>query len=222
MQETDNIHFESMPDFGRTKGTEAFEEKEYDSLYDEIADKCHPNRFLDNDSDRGAFSVANGIYYELLQRKGCSDEQLKDLRNRAIFELGIHFSTKNQYEYLSAFFDPRIYTQMDPYPFERVEKAKQFYDSLNDNRYDIIALEQLEKDAEPFIEERKTEMEIEKARDIDDDAEYFRKLNEFRRRESEETARKRAGSKDGDTFGAIIITVVGSVLLIILIVLTIK
>ena len=65
-------------------------------------------------------------------------------------------------------------------------------------------------------------MEIEKARDIDDDAEYFRKLNEFRRRESEETARKRVGSKDGDTFGAIIITVVGSVLLIILIVLTIK
>lgn len=33
---------------------------------------------------------------------------------------------------------------------------------------------------------------------------------------------KRVGSKDGDTFGAIIITVVGSVLLIILIVLTIK
>ncbi len=188
MQETDNIHFESMPDFGRTKGTEAFEEKEYDSLYDEIADKCHPNRFLEEDSNRNTFSTANAIYYELTQREGSSDEQLKDLRNRAIHELGIHFSTKKMYDHLSSFFDPRIYTQMEPYPFERVENAKRYYDSLNDNRDDIVALEQLEKEAEPFIKERELEIEIENEKKRKENEEYKRILNAQR---EEEEARKR-------------------------------
>ena len=148
-----------MPDFGRKKGAKAIGEKEYASLFDEIADKCHPNRFLDESYDKKTFSTANSIYYELLQRKGWPDEQLKDLRNRAILELGIHFSTKKKYDYLSEYFDPRIYTQMEPYPFERVEKAKNYYDHMNDNRDDIIALEQLENDAEEFIAERKNELE---------------------------------------------------------------
>lgn len=199
MQETENIHFESMPDFGSQNGPKAVVEKEYDSLYDEIADKCHPNRFLDNGYDKGVFSAANSIYYELLQRKGWPDEQLKDLRNRAIFELGIHFSAKKQFDYLSAFFDPRIYTQMEPYPYERVENAKRYHDILNDNKDDIIALEHLEKDAEEFIAERKDELETARKLYEKEERDYFEKLNEAKKKEADEAAMK--ASKDNERIG---------------------
>ena len=203
-----------MPDFGSQNGPKAVVEKEYDSLYDEIADKCHPNRFLNNGYDKGVFSAANSIYYELMQRKGWPDEQLKDLRNRAIFELGIHFSAKKQYDYLSVFFDPRIYTKMDPYPFDRVEMAKQYYDCLNDYRDDIVALEQLEKDAEPFIERRKQEIEQENEKSREEDEEYFRRLNNIKKDKLEKSD---VLSKDDERLARIIaLSILGLIVLIVI------
>lgn len=171
MKDTEDIFFESMPDFGKQEIITTQEEKDYSSLYEEIADKCHPNRYIDTNCDKMSFPIANDIYSALTKRKGASDEQLKDLRDKAIFELGVHFSTKKKYQYLLEFFDPRIYTKIDPYPTDRVAPAKHYYDLLNENRDDIIALEHLEEEASSFIAERKEDIARE-------DELFYKELNE--------------------------------------------
>lgn len=173
MQEYDNIHFEPMPDLGVAKPIP--HEKGYTNLYEEMIEKCHPKNYLNEGYDRQLFSIANSIYYELTQRREWTDEELIPLRNKAITELGIHFSTKKKYNYLLQYLDPRIYINMNPYPARRVATAEEYYNQLNTYKDDIVALEELEKKAKQFIEERQSEIE-------EDD---FRALSEKKRKEEE-------------------------------------
>ena len=151
MNEDDNIAFDEMQglnlDWGAgsnkiSKQPEP-DEKEYDSLYDELLDKCNPGKFPIGEFGNDIFQIANAIYTELQNK---TDHTLIDLRNRAIDELGVHISTKKKYEQLEAFLNPEHYTARKPYNGEIVAMAGNLYDKLLKNKDDIRALESLEKE----------------------------------------------------------------------------
>ena len=73
------------------------EEKEYDSLYSELLDKVHPRKFSIESCGLDKFNVANEIYAEIVKCGQNSPEGVfVALRNSAIDELGIRFSTKKK------------------------------------------------------------------------------------------------------------------------------
>ena len=157
-----------MPDF-RGMFTEqyhpdsTFDEKEYDSLYDELIEKCHPNRYFSGKYfNEKLFEEANRLYAEVLKCEGASEDTLISLRNRAMDTLGINISTKKKYEHLDSIFNPKVYTDVDPnkYDAERVSEAARWYKILQEKRNDIRALEALEIDASDFIDRRKGELYI--------------------------------------------------------------
>lgn len=169
MQEQEgNIQFDTMPDFRGMFSTKVnpestFDEKEYDTLYEELVEKCHPNKFIDgNNFDKKLFEKANKLYAEILKCKDLPEKELIHLRNQAIEILGAHFSTKRKYEYLDSFLNPKVYTAVEPedYDSERVSEAANWYTILQKNRNDIRELEKLETDASAFIDRRKSDLLI--------------------------------------------------------------
>ena len=68
-KEDDNIQFEQMPDldWGKVQKPKPVKEieKEYDSLYDELLDKCNPSRFKIESVGLDRFNIANEIYAQL-------------------------------------------------------------------------------------------------------------------------------------------------------------
>lgn len=158
--EDDNIQFEQMPDldWGKVQKPKPVKEieKEYDSLYDELLDKCNPSKFKIELVGLERFNSANEIYAKL--KSGGSnipEAVLIALRNQAMSELQIHISTKKKFSYLKSFFDPEIYINRTPYDGQRVSEAGTWYDLLLKNADDILALEKLELDADEFIQEEK-------------------------------------------------------------------
>ena len=119
-------------------------EKVYDSLYDELLDKCNPGRFKLFGFIK--FNVANEIFARLQQMgSGMSDDfELRQLRNRAMDELGVRISTTRTFNRLQAFLDPENYTNRQPYDKELVENAGRLYTQLLQYKDDIRALELLE------------------------------------------------------------------------------
>lgn len=157
----DDIQFETMPDFGNMflpknemPKKEKHVEKEYDTLYDELLDKCYPGNYKDDNTER--FDVANDIYDQLkLKGTGITDDDLRYLRNRAIEELSIHISTSKTFAKLKSLIDPENYIKIEPYNKGLVEKAKRLYDQLKKDEDDIRALERIENhtDTNELIEE---------------------------------------------------------------------
>lgn len=163
MQEDELIRFEKMPSLNGTSQKKQSEDEDtiYIDLFDEMETKCNPKRYLQGDADPQLFESANQIYGELMklsQQKGLRDEDLTHLRNRAIRELGVTFSTRKICDRLSQYFDPNIYIDMTPYDAERVAAAKKYHDRLEENRRDILALEQLAAEARYFINHRDSEI----------------------------------------------------------------
>ena len=159
-KEDDNIQFEQMPDldWGKVQKPKPVKEieKEYDSLYDELLDKCNPSRFKIESVGLDRFNIANEIYAQL--KSGGSnipEAVLIALRNQAMRELQIHISTKKKFSYLKSFFNPEIYINRTPYDAHRVSEAGTWYDLLLKKADDIQALEKLELDADEFIQEEK-------------------------------------------------------------------
>lgn len=162
MQEQDDIQFEQMPDLDWSWGSKQEAqtiEKEYDSLYDELIDKCSPSRFPIESVGLKKFNIANGIYAQLLECKRIaesmgknmvSDDSLKILRDRAIDELGIHISTRKLFTKLKSVFDPNQFINRQPYDKGIVEKAGRWYALLLKSEDDIRALERIEQDSEAF------------------------------------------------------------------------
>ena len=129
------------------------EEKEYNTLYDELHDKCNPEKFMEP-YEKEKVDVANEIYAELVSRQGCSDENIVDLRNKAIRELGIRISTHKLFAYLDKYLNPKVYMGKEPYDKERVSQANGYYSRMQTAKNDIIALEQIQQDAHEFIEKK--------------------------------------------------------------------
>ena len=103
-EQEENIQFDNMPNFRSmftTKADNWDDDKVYDSLYDELCDKCHPNHFLDGDAfDQNRFNKANLLYSEILQHNESTEDDLILLRDRAIDELGVTISTKQKSDFL--------------------------------------------------------------------------------------------------------------------------
>ena len=160
MKEENDIRFEPMPEFasnGKQQDIPIYE-REYFSLYDELEEKCNPDRYM-NPFVQERFDLANELYAELQKRGKRDDKSLVDIRDRAMEGLGIHISTQRLYKYLLEFCNPNIYTSMKPYDKDRVHEAGRLYAMIQNAKDDIHALEAIEKDAEPFIKKRKDEIE---------------------------------------------------------------
>ena len=192
MAEGDNIRFENMLDFknilreddSSTENVEA-EEKEYDSLYEELIEKCKPSNFL---SDQNKFNTANDIYSQLLKISDREEKRVLEMRNVAIKELGVRiiFNTKELYEYLEEMLDPRTYERMKPYDSERVRQAGEFYFRLQSlNKRNILELELLKIDAQSFIDRREAEwQEVQRRKQIKQEEQ--RRIQEEQQRKQEE------------------------------------
>jgi hypothetical protein len=169
MIENEDILFDTVTqplNFGSIAGTNTSnnfeEEKIYNSLYDELIDKCCPDNFcLSASFDEERFDIANNIYTELLANPCISDIELMKLRNEAIKRLGIQFSTRKLYNTLKEYFDPKIYTSIEPHNPERIRMASYFNAKILKARNNILLLEEIEKEATDFIKERQIELEYE-------------------------------------------------------------
>ena len=99
-EQEENIQFDNMPNFGgmfTAKADNWGDDKVYDSLYDELCDKCRPDRFIREMTDNKKFMLANQLYSELKNMQNHGDNELIELRDRAISVLGLHISTKKIY-----------------------------------------------------------------------------------------------------------------------------
>lgn len=150
------------------------EEKQYESLYEELLEKCNPNNFM-QPYDKEKVDTANTIFAELRSNPYATDYELKEVRLKAVQKLGIHISTQRILDYLMKYCDPQRYTDRDPYDAELVNQANALYSQILDNKDDIFELEKIEILARPLIDsenERKRQMEIlqlEKAKRISDE-----------------------------------------------------
>ena len=152
-EKEENIQFDSMTDLRWNFGgkyeektetaREDAEEREYDSLYEELVDKCNPGKFKTAGIE--IFNTANEIYSGLQQLTDTSDSaDLKELRNRAIDKLGIKISAKKVFNKLQTYLDPENYTGRTPYDKDLVSNAGNLYTQLLNNKDDIRALEAIE------------------------------------------------------------------------------
>lgn len=146
MEEQDNIKFDQVTslNWGSAGVKEKRNtEKEYDSLYDELLDKCNPSGFKGTQK----FYIANEIFSKLSNNGiGISDDELLKLRDKAIDGLDIHISTAKKFDYLSKVLNPDNFIKIKPYNCELVANAGRIYDSIIQNRYDIRELECIECD----------------------------------------------------------------------------
>lgn len=167
MQGDDNIHFETMTGFSTNeqKVKAPIEEREYFSLYDELEEKCHPDRYL-KPFNQKRFDLANELYAELQRRGRRDDNSLIDIREKAIADLGIHISTRRLYEYLLEYCDPKIYTSMQPYDKDRVQEAGRLFAKIQAAKDDIHELEEVRREAEPFILLRENEIDMKLSEEV--------------------------------------------------------
>ena len=63
----------------------------YESLYAELKIKCNPNKFM-VPYDKERVSQANELYRQLMETSPQNEETLRQLRSKAIKELGVCFS----------------------------------------------------------------------------------------------------------------------------------
>ena len=162
-EQEENIQFDNMPDFGgmfENKPENWDDDKVYDSLYDELCDKCRPDRFINESPDNKKFIMANQLYSELKNKKGCSDNELIEFRDRAMSLLGIRISTKKLYEWLEHYLNPKVYTTMEPYDSNRVALAGDYYMRMREYKNNIHTLEKLRDEASTFIDKRIEEEKI--------------------------------------------------------------
>lgn len=84
MKEYDNIEFEEINtgiDFEKMASKSDIDfEKEYDSLCEELLDKCNPSIYCYQSFDKEKFDIANDIYNELINNENINEEKLMELR----------------------------------------------------------------------------------------------------------------------------------------------
>lgn len=146
--EEDNIIFETMPEPDWSKivpQQQPVDEKEYDSLYDELLDKCNPKNFDIKKYGYEKFNEANLIYSQIRNLKSAPETDLITLRNFAMEKLEIHISTKRKYSELEEYLNPDQYVDREDYDAELVSIVGKIYEELLTARYDIRLLEKIEE-----------------------------------------------------------------------------
>ena len=115
--------------------------KAYKSLYEELQDKCNPQKFM-SPYNKEKVDMANRLYKQLLDTSESSTTALKEIRGQAIQQLGVQISTKKLYQKLLKYCNPENF--MNPYDFEAVQKANEYYALVEEYRNDVGKLERLE------------------------------------------------------------------------------
>lgn len=118
--------------------------KIYESLYEELIEKCNPVNFM-YPYDKDKVDTANLIYKKLLgskpKHKCYSNHEIRRIKDLAIRELGISISD-SLYRKLINYCDPKRF--MNPYDFEAVQVANEFYSLVEKSKDDIVELEELQ------------------------------------------------------------------------------
>lgn len=91
-------------------------------------------------------------------------------------ELGIHISTQKLYDYLDKYLNPKVYSDIQPYDKERVNKANEFYSRMQEVKDDIIALEQIYNDANGFIQDSTWKDKLDFKREYEEERERMKDI----------------------------------------------
>lgn len=117
---------------------------QYSSLYSELIEKCNPKNYI-SPYNPDLLKIANKIYAHVLLQKEIKDEKtLRNLRNLAIRDLEIVFSTEQLYNKLCTKLNPKNY-MYDYYDEKLVEISNELYNKVLMNADNIIALESIEE-----------------------------------------------------------------------------
>lgn len=114
--------------------------KAYKSLYEELKDKCNPQKFM-SPYNKEKVDMANRLYKRLLDTSESSTAALKEIRDQAMQQLGVQISTKELYQKLLKHCNPENF--MNPYDFEAVQSANEYYALVEEYRNDVGELERL-------------------------------------------------------------------------------
>ena len=126
----------------------------YDNyLLHELKKKCFPKNFMEP-YDFEKVEIANELY-PLLSSDNLSTEEVFNLRDRAINELGVTIDTDVIFEELSAICNPKNF--MEPYDAKKVSIANRLYRRVIENKSNIVELERIREEAvqEGFIVQSK-------------------------------------------------------------------
>ena len=196
--EEDNIQWEEISKV-MSRGKEASEptakmkpsrpspapSKTYPNLYEELLDKCDPKNFM-VPYDQARVDKAILIYGDLQKVDRNDDNRLREIRDRAMQDLGITVSTDSLYKELIGYCDSRNFRKNGDFPTEVLLVANQFYAQVLANKHDIHALEKLasqmhaDKTLSRYYEEKKEREERE-------EKEREEKKRERQKRDKEET-----------------------------------
>lgn len=158
MPENEHIMFEEIPnmfsqmisDDGKpNEQTQTGIHKTYNSLYEELCDKCYPERYMEP-YDAKRVSIATRLYGDVLNCENDINKQ-NELRHRAAEELGITFDGSKLYAYLLNYLNPRLY--LHPFSPDKLEFANKYYLAMEANKDDYIELEKIETEVHLFIKE---------------------------------------------------------------------
>lgn len=115
----------------------------YNTLFDELKEKCNPANFM-APYDAKCVEISNAIYAQLSGNKH-NLSVLISLRNQAIRDLGIQFSTQELFDKLTEIYNPNKFVG-DNYSSERLHVANKIYSQIQSKRNDIIGLEQIARE----------------------------------------------------------------------------
>ncbi len=188
--EEDNIQWEEISKV-MSRGKEASEPtakvkpsrpspvpKTYPSLYEELLDKCDPKNFMEP-YDQAKVEKAIRVYGDLQKADKKDTNRLREIRDRAMRDLGITVSTDRLYKELIGYCDSRNFRKDGDFPTEVLLVANQFYAQVLANKHDIHALEKLasqmyaDKTLSLYYEEKKAREEKRKK-----EAEEWKRLDE--------------------------------------------
>ena len=141
--------------------------KTYPNLYEELLDKCDPKNFMEP-YDQAKVEKAIRVYGDLQKADKKDTNRLREIRDRAMQDLGITVSTDRLYKELIGYCDSRNFRKDGDFPTEVLLVANQFYAQVLANKHDIHALEKLasqmyaDATLSRFYEEKKEKEEKEK------------------------------------------------------------
>lgn len=121
----------------------------FDSLFEELKVKCNPTKFMEP-YDKIKIDIANDIYSQVLKSSENFDV-LRQLRLRAIRELGIKFSTAKLYENLIEICHPKNFSG-DNYDAEKLTEANRLFADIKEYADDVENLERIEHEASSLIQ----------------------------------------------------------------------
>ena len=116
--------------------------KVYDSLYEELLDKCNPKNFMEP-YDQKKVDEAILIYNDLSRIGKTNEKHIRVIRDRATLELGIKVSTDRLFKELIDYCNPQNFLTAVPFQADLLQIANHFYAQVRTSKNDIHELERL-------------------------------------------------------------------------------